>query len=140
MVGEWDEHLEAYERAYHGYLQTDALAPAAACAFWIGMRLMFTGELGRGGGWLARAKRALEQHGRECVEEGYMMLPDAYRAKDSGDLEAAVTTAASAAEVGRRFDDPNLFALATHAEGLCLIEAGRLGSGLALAGRSPVAR
>jgi ATP/maltotriose-dependent transcriptional regulator MalT len=131
MVGEWDQHLEVFERAYLGYLETDAFAHAVACAFWIGMRLMFSGEFGRGGGWLARAQRALEQHGRECVEDGYMMLPDAYRAKDSGDLETAVATAAGAAEVGRRFDDPSLFALATHAQGLCLIEAGRVDEGLA---------
>jgi len=131
MVGREDDHMEVLARAYQSHLEAGALPRAASCAFWIGMRLARQGEVGRGGGWLARAQRVLEQDGRDCVEQGYLILPGMYQAEASGDLEAALAAGARAAEIGRHYDDHDLFALATHAQGLFLIEGGRVDEGLA---------
>jgi ATP/maltotriose-dependent transcriptional regulator MalT len=130
MVGREDEHLVALERAHQRHLDTDSLRAAAACAFWLGMQLFMGGQLSRGGGWLARANRLIEQDGSDCVERGYLMMPEAYRAEAAGDLDAAHRTAAAAAGVARRFGDPDLLALATLAEGRFLVVGGRVREGL----------
>jgi DNA-binding CsgD family transcriptional regulator len=130
MVGREEEHLLVLERAHQRHVEARSLRSAAACAFWLGMQLFMSGELSRGGGWLARANRLIEQDGSDCVERGYLMMPDAYRAEAAGDLDAALTAAAAAADLARRFGDPDLFALATHAEGRFLVAEGRIREGL----------
>jgi DNA-binding CsgD family transcriptional regulator len=130
MVGRFDDQFAVLERAYQRYLDAESPLGAAACAFWLGMELFMAGEVSRGGGWLARANRLVEQDGSDCVERGYLLMPVAYQAEAHGDFETAVTTAAEAARVGRRFGDADLFALATHAEGLFLVALGRVRDGL----------
>ena len=130
MVGREEEHVVVLERAHQRHLEAGSLRAAAACAFWLGMQLFMGGELSRGGGWLARANRLIEQDGSDCVERGYLMMPEAYRAEAAGDLDAALGAAAAAAGVARRFGDPDLLALATHAEGRLLVAGGRIREGL----------
>ena len=52
MVGREEEHVVVLERAHQRHLEAGSLRAAAACAFWLGMRLFMGGELSRGGGWL----------------------------------------------------------------------------------------
>jgi DNA-binding CsgD family transcriptional regulator len=132
LVGAEEEHYATLERAHHAYVERADLQRAASCAFWIGMPLFMRGEAGRGGGWLARAHRELETDGRECVQRGYLLMPEMYRLGSSGDIEGALAAAATAADIGRRFGDADLVALATHAHGLFLVELGRVDEGLAL--------
>jgi DNA-binding CsgD family transcriptional regulator len=132
MVGRESGYLATLERAHQAYVEAGAPLRAAACAFWIGMRLFMSGELGRGGGWLARAQRLLEQDGGDCAVRGYLLMPEMFRLRAGGDIDGALETTARAAEVGRRFGDPDLFALATHSHGLLLIDLGRLPEGLGL--------
>jgi DNA-binding NarL/FixJ family response regulator len=139
MVGRPEEHVKVLERAYQARIRAGELPRAALCAFWIGMRLFFMEEAGRAGGWLARAQHALDQDGGDCVERGYLMVPDMYRAERSGDRETAVAIAARVADVGQRFGDHDLFALATHARGLFLIDSGRVDDGLACLDEAMVA-
>ena len=129
MAGREEEHYGAWERAHQGYLDAGDARRAARLAFWIGMQLFMRGEVGRGGGWLARADRLLEDQ-EDCVERGYLLLPEMFRKRAAGDIEGAVTTAAAAAAVGRRFGDADLAALATHAQGDFLLSAGRPAEGL----------
>jgi DNA-binding NarL/FixJ family response regulator len=130
MVGREDEQLIALERAHHRHLEAGSLRAAAGCAFWLGMQLLLDQELSRGGGWLARANRLLDEDGSDCVERGYLMMPEAYRAEAAGDLDAALSTTVAAEDVARRFGDPDLLALATHAEGRFLVAGGRIREGL----------
>jgi DNA-binding NarL/FixJ family response regulator len=130
MLGRDEEHFVVLERAHQRHVETGSLRAAASCAFWLGMYLLIGGELSRGGGWLARANRLIERDGSDCVERGYLMMPEALRAEAAGDLDCAVGTAAEAAEVARRFGDPDLLALATHTEGRLLVAAGRIREGL----------
>jgi tetratricopeptide (TPR) repeat protein len=53
-------------------------------------------------------------------------------ARSRGDWEGASATAASAAEIGERFGDSDLFALAIHVQGDILVRAGRVRDGLGL--------
>jgi DNA-binding NarL/FixJ family response regulator len=130
MVGREEEQLVVLERAHHRHLEAGSVRAAAACAFWLGVQLFRGGELSRGGGWLARANRLIEQHGDDCVERGYLMMPEVFRAEAAGDLDAALSAAAAATDVARRFSDPDLLALATHTEGRLLLAGGRIREGL----------
>jgi DNA-binding CsgD family transcriptional regulator len=132
MLARDHESAEILERAHHAYLERGESLRAAYCAGWIGMTLLFTGAMGPAGGWLARADRLLEDVPEETVVHGYALLPVMFRHEAVGDLEAAVATAAKAAQIGKRHGDPELMALAIHAHGHMLVLAGRVTEGLAL--------
>ena len=89
---------------------------------WVCMHHASRGELGPAGGWLARAERLLGDE--DCAERGYLLIPAAFGAEAAGDFETAAATAASAAEIGQRFGDADLYALAAHMNGQFVIQAG----------------
>lgn len=139
MLGRDDEWMSILERAHHGYLDADEPLRAVRCAFWIGTNLALRGEMARATGWLGRAQRLLEREERDCVERGYLLLPVMFQHQAAGDYAAAAATAAGAAEVGQRFGDSDLFALAVHAQGQMLIKDGRVRDGLPLLDEAMVA-
>jgi ATP/maltotriose-dependent transcriptional regulator MalT len=138
MLGREEEWIRRLEQAHHGHAEVGATRRAARCAFWIGMHLALRGQMGPGTGWLARAQRLLERE-EECVEHGYMLMPVVFQHEAEGDFDGAVATAAAAAEIGDRFGDRDLFALAVHAQGEMLVRAGRVREGLALLDEAMVA-
>src|SRR5215218_8491260 len=138
MLGRGDD-MSVMERAYHVYLDAGEALRAARCAFWVGMHLSIRGEMGRGTGWLGRAQRLVEREGRECVEQGYLKLPLMFQQEAAGDYEAAAAIAAEVAEIGERFRDADLFALAVQAQGIFLIKHGRVEEGLGLLDEAMVA-
>jgi DNA-binding CsgD family transcriptional regulator len=139
MLGRVEEWIPLLERAHAGYAEEGDMPAAVRCAFWIGMNLALRGELGPASGWLGRAQRMLEHHEGECVEQGYMLLPVAFQHEVSGDFEGAAATAAAAAEIGERFGDRDLFALAVHAQGTVVAKSGRVAEGLRLLDEAMVA-
>ena len=139
MLGHFDEWLPVLERAHHSYAEEGEMLPAVRCAFWIGMNLALRGEMGPAAGWLSRAQRLLERDGRECVEQGYMLLPVSFQHEVSGDFDGAAATAAAAAEIGERFGDNDLYALAVHVQGTVLAKGGRVAEGLSLLDEAMVA-
>jgi ATP/maltotriose-dependent transcriptional regulator MalT len=139
MLGRADEWLPLLERAHHQYVEEGEPLRAVRCAFWIGMNLALRGEMGPASGWLRRAQRMLEREESESVEQGYMLLPVAFQHEVSGDLEGAAATAAAAAEIGERFGDRDLFAMAVHVQGTVLAKSGRVAEGLRLLDEAMVA-
>ena len=131
MLGR-DDDLSLQERTYHEYLGAGEALRAARCAFWVGMQLSTMGEIGRGTGWLGRARRLVEREGRECVEQGYLLLPLMFQQEAAGDYDAAAAIAAEAAEIGERFRDADLFALGVQAQGIFLVKLGRVVEGLGM--------
>jgi DNA-binding CsgD family transcriptional regulator len=131
MLGRPDD-LSGLERAYHLYLDAGEPLRAARCAGWAGTHLALRGELGRATGWLGRAQRLVERDGRDCVERGYLLFPRMFEQEATGDYEAAAATAAHAAEIGERFGDADLFALAAQSRGILLVGLGRVAEGLGL--------
>lgn len=139
MLGRDDEYLSALERAHHAYLDAGEALRAVRCAFWVGVNLAFRGEMGRASGWLGRAQRLLERQERDCVEQGYLLLPLMFEHEATGDYEAAAATAAEAAGIGERFGDRDLFALAVQSQGILLVKQGRVEEGLRLLDEAMVA-
>ncbi|MBA3473656.1 MAG: helix-turn-helix transcriptional regulator [Rubrobacter sp.] len=139
MLGRDDDHVSGLERAYHVYLDASEALRAARCAFWVGMHLSIRGEMGRATGWLGRAQRLVEREGRDCAEQGYLLFPPMFQHEAAGDYEAAAATAADAAEIGERFGDADLFALAVQGQGILLVKLGRVVEGLGLLDEAMVA-
>jgi hypothetical protein len=123
-----DDEAVATSAAHHAYLDRGETPRAAYCAGWIGMTLFYNGAVGPAGGWLARAHRLLDDFPEETAVEGYVLLPVVFRQEAAGDLEAAAAAAGEAAEIGKRHGDPELMALAIHAQGHMLVLAGVPGS------------
>lgn len=132
LTGREVESEDAWARAHHAFLIRGDAERAARSAFWLAFGLLDRGERARAGGWLARARRLLEQCGRECVEQGYLLLPDALAAIGEGDLAGAYASLGRAAEIGERFGDPDLVALARHSRGRVLIRMGEVDRGVGL--------
>jgi ATP/maltotriose-dependent transcriptional regulator MalT len=139
MLGREDESTRFLERAHQRHSDAGDRLRASRCGFWIGMTLLFRGEIGPATGWLGRAQRLIESEGQECAEQGYMLLPVAFQRQMAGDFEAAATTAATAMEIGERFSDRDLVALAANTQGEILVRSGRLREGFALLDEAMVA-
>lgn len=132
MVGDDAECDRAWERGHREWLRRGDLARAVRCAFFLGMNLFEHGEPALGGGWLARAGRLLEEHELDCVEHGYLHIPVARRCRHLGDIAGATTHLTHAAEIGVRFGDADLTAIARAGLAECRIVGGDLAGGLAL--------
>lgn len=139
MVGHEDEYLATLERAHRARLEAGNGLGAARAAFWIGISHARRGNMGPAGGWLGRARRLIEDHGKNCVERGYLLLPLAFELEADGELEAASEALTQAAAIGEEFSDRDLFALAAHEQGHLLIKQGRAAEGVRLLDESMVA-
>jgi DNA-binding CsgD family transcriptional regulator len=132
MLGGEREYLGLMERAYRGHLDAGDPLPAVRCAFWLGMTLSISGELGRASGWFGRANRLLEREGEDCVERGYLTLARIFEHEAERDLEAGAAVSSEAAAIGERFGDADLVAFGSFTQGDALIGLGRLREGVAL--------
>jgi DNA-binding CsgD family transcriptional regulator len=139
MIGRESEYRNLLGRAHRVNLAAGDELAALRCAFWIGVTLASHGEIGRASGWLRRARRLLERQEGDRVESGYLLLPVAFEQAADGDWTRAVATLGEAAAIAERFGDPDLFALAAHHQGECLIRIGRLDEGLGLLDEAMVA-
>lgn len=141
--------LSARERAYRRYREDGDHESAARAAIWLGGdHVDFHGALSIGRGWLACARRLLDDC-EPCAEHGWLAFFEGYFALSAGDPAAARGLAASAAESGRTLGVADLemlglalegsarVALAEIAEGMrCLDEAA--GTALADEGQLPI--
>lgn len=139
LVGADDVSAEAWERAHLAFLQWDETAAAVRCAFWLALELFIRGEMARGGGWLARAQRLLDDYGQECVEQGYLLVPFALKTLESGDPSGAREAFVRATELGGRYGEPDLSTWGLLGQGAALIRMGRPHEGLALLDEAMVA-
>jgi DNA-binding NarL/FixJ family response regulator len=139
LVGRDDDFVRAVERGYRAHLEAGEVLRAARGAFWLGLHLADRGETGRATGWFGRSGRLVEREARDCVERGNLLLPVVLQHFFSGDYEASFASAIDATEIGERFGDPDLIALALHLQGCALIKQGRVDDGLALLDEAMVA-
>jgi DNA-binding CsgD family transcriptional regulator len=131
---------DTWARAHHEFLNGGDREAAARCAFWLAFGLLDRGDAVRGGGWISRAQRLLDDDGRhDCVLQGYLLLPVAIRRVVEGDAAAAYSTFVRAGEIGDRFHDTDLVAAACHGRGRALIRLGKIGEGRALLDEAMVA-
>lgn len=139
LIGKDTESHDLWRHTHHDALVAGDITRAARCAFWLGFVLLMSGEKARGGAWIARARRLLEEEGLDCVEAGYVMVPDALQSLGRGDHAQAYAIFSQVGEFGRRFGDPNLLAISCLGRGQSLIEAGRIQEGATLLDEAMVA-
>ena len=139
LTGRMVESADLWIRAHSAYLAGENVTRAARCAIRLGIDLLNAGERVRGAGWVERARRLLDEQQQDCVEQGYVLLPDAVRRIMEGDVTGACNIFAQAADFGRRFREPDLLVMARHGMGRALIRAGRIRDGIALLDEAMVA-
>jgi DNA-binding NarL/FixJ family response regulator len=132
LVGREDEALRLRERLHLELLDRGDIPGAVRCAFWLGLGLMQKGESARAGGWFARGHSQLDADSLDCVERGYLLIPEGLRCLFSGDAEAAYAVAAEADQTGERFGDKDLRAFGGLLRGQSLIASRKPVEGLAL--------
>ena len=129
MLGRDAEYVEALERAHKGYVDAGQLHPAASCGFWAGLNLLARGEQSRANGWFGRVERLLAREGGDCIERGYLLIPQLLEQEDGGTPRRAYATASKAAAIAERFGDPNLTAIMVMSQGHALVRLGQRGGG-----------
>jgi DNA-binding CsgD family transcriptional regulator len=138
LAGEDSASADAWIRAHQECVRAGDRARAVRCAFWLVLGLMLRGELAPAAGWLARGQRFagdVEGH----AEEGCLLLGDAVQLMFAGDAEGANALYSRAAEIGVRFGDPDVTAMARLGEGQTAIMLGRTADGLTLLDEAMVA-
>lgn len=120
--------FEARERAYRLYRERGDAAGAARMATWLAAdELDFHGAAAVAQGWLQRAHRLLDplepgpDHGWLAFHEGYAAFADPVRAEE---------LAVRAAEIGRRFQVPDLEMLGLALQGAALVSRAEVDDGM----------
>jgi tetratricopeptide (TPR) repeat protein len=131
MIGKDDESDDIRTRAHHEFLRLGDPAGAARVGFWIGMSLFNRGELSRAAGWLARAKRILDESGQECAEQGYLMVPVALMTLDQGDARGGFAIFEEVGRIAERFGDAELLTMSRMGRGQALVQLGETTEGAA---------
>jgi DNA-binding CsgD family transcriptional regulator/tetratricopeptide (TPR) repeat protein len=127
-----EEWFSLAERAFRERMGQDDPEGAALDGFWLAFGLIPRGEWAQVGGWLGRARAAIDDGRRDCVARGYLLGPEGLQALLGGDAEGAYATFSEQREIGRRFADPDLLALAGFGQGQALIAMGRIPEGIAV--------
>lgn len=130
-LGRLDDCIDARERAYVVYEEFGDSRRAGQCAVWLYEHYCFRASPSIAGGWLRRARRALDAN-EDCAEFGALLLREAETAHGNGELEQAASLAERGVELGRRLRCADLEAEALQTLGRVLIDHGQPAEGLAL--------
>lgn len=116
LVNDVELMLKTLERVHNACMEEGQELRAARAGFWLGFRLMPRGERARAQAWLARVQRILDRQG-DCVERGYVLLPQTIMKIVAGEIDAAEVMAKQATAIGEHYRDRDLiaFARALHA-------------------------
>ena len=132
LLGDESGSADLWARAHQEFQKRGDVEQAALCAFRIGIGLFLKGQAAHANGWLARARRLLDDAGRDCSVRGYLLMPEGIGAVRAGNPARAHELFCKAADIGRRFGDDDLVAIARQGTGRALIRMGQVAEGLAL--------
>lgn len=130
LTGKAAAGLETLTRAHEEYLVIGDIPGAARCAAWMAIHLMNTGESARAGGWLARGQRLVGELTEPDAAEGFLLIPVCLGKLYGGDPDGALQLFSQAADIGQKFQDRDLSALALLGTGQATLELGRPEDGL----------
>jgi DNA-binding CsgD family transcriptional regulator len=139
LIGRDDDGADVGARAHHEFLRRGQVERAVRGAFWLGFSFIDQGDEARGGGWLARARRLLDDAQLDCVEQGYLVFPGAMQALMQGDVAAAGAGFDEVTRIGGRFKDPDLLALGRLGLGGTRLAEGETTAGVALLDEAMIA-
>ena len=120
--------LATLERVHAHHSAREHHEACARAAFWSGLRHMMIGEVGESG-WLQRAAKHAEEAAPDCVQRGYLLLPQVIVHRGKGTYETAVEITDRAIAFGEAADEPDLIALSGSLKGGLLFRLGRIDEG-----------
>lgn len=132
LLAEDSEATSAWTRAHHGFVHQREPARAARCAFWLSITSLLRGEPAQAHGWVARARRMLDEAGVACVERGYLCIPGGVMSLFRGDGANAHAAFAEATALAERFRDSELRAFGLLGQGQACIRSGQAAKGTEL--------
>lgn len=132
LIGKDDESARVWEQAYAAFLARDDPGRAAECGFWLALTQLLQGNAARGGGWLARVGRLLEDGKLDCAARGYLLVATGLGLWTSGDSAAAQELFIDADRIAAQFGDRDLAALAWLGQGQASVTQGETARGVAL--------
>ncbi|WP_112323893.1 response regulator transcription factor [Oceanibium sediminis] len=139
MTGREDDYLSVLARLFDVQEAKQDAHAAARTAFWLGLTLMFRGEPGRSGGWLARAAALAKNLPPGSAVHGYVLVPSAESALGRDDPANAQLLAERILAIGEGSGDADLAAIARHIVGRARLAQGDIASGLADLDRTMIA-
>lgn len=139
MTGREDDYLSVLTRLFGVQEAAQKTQAAVRTAFWIGLTLMFRGEHGRGGGWVARAAALAKNLPPDSAAHGYVLVPPAEGALEQDDPANAQALAERMLAIGEGSGDADLVAIARHIVGRARLSQGDIAGGLADLDRTMIA-
>jgi DNA-binding NarL/FixJ family response regulator len=122
--------FEARASAYRLYREAGDAASAARMAAWLAAdQLDFHGAAAVAAGWLRRAHRLLDPL-PPGPDHGWLAFHEGYLAHATGNSAPARLAGLAAADIGRRFDVPDLEMLGLALEGAVLVAAAEVDEGM----------
>ncbi len=122
-AGQLDACIDHREAAYRAFEEAGDNQRAGQCAVWLYEHHMFKARPAIAGGWLRRARRALEQD-TECEAYGALLLREAESAHGRGELDQAEAMARDVIALGRRIRSIDIEAEALQTMGRVLVDKG----------------
>lgn len=132
LLGDESASADLWARAHQEFQKRGDAERAARCAFRIGMGLFLKGQAALASGWLARARRTLDDAALDCATRGHLLMPEAIHAIRTGNPVRGFELFTEALAIGQRFGDTDLVSLARQGVGRALIRQGKVAEGLAL--------
>jgi DNA-binding CsgD family transcriptional regulator len=132
LIGRDADWATLLTRAYQELVNREDREAAARCAFWLAFSLINNGQWAVAGGWLTRARRLLAGIPGDSATHGYLLLPEAMRQAAAGEFGRTWKATNRAAEIGDRFRDADLTALARSVQGRAAIRMGDTANGVGL--------
>ena len=133
LVGEDTASIETLTRAHHRFLERGDTIRAARVAVWVTFSMFERPALqSQVTGWLARARRLFDDSETECAERGFLLCAEALGRVRANDAGAASLLFSQAVELGSRFKNRDVLALALHGQGRALLFQNKLAEGFAM--------
>jgi len=133
LVGEDAASLDALTRGHHAFLERGDAIAAARLAVWMTFSMFERPALqAQAAGWLARARRLFDDCGHDCAERGFLLCAEALGRARANDFAGASALFGQAVELGTRFKDRDVLALARHGQGRVLLYQNKLTEGFTM--------
>ena len=130
-TGKLDEAIAFREQAHVAFVSEGDKKRAAMLAVVISRDHLMKFDSAVSKGWFAKAHRLLEDE-EESEANGYLAVAEALDTLFTGDLDGAEQHAGRAMELGKKYGDPNLEAMARVTVGKIYVSRGQVDEGLAL--------
>ncbi len=124
LTGRIERAVDTLERLHHELLDQGEQRLAVRWAAWLALMLFQHGHPARGGGWLSRAGRLLDEVGPDAPERGLLMVPGALQALSGGVPDQAHETFQQVAAIAERHADPDLTVMGALGLGQALVAMG----------------